>query len=166
MENYRQGDEVWKAVLLTVVCALIVMVILLLSSCRSSKQVEQHTVFVHDTVRTHVTDTVEKTRKVMVTDTVHHYEFHYVYPDSGGRLKEVHIYNNTEKVREVDSTHHYSSRIDSLQRAVNELRADSKELTVVKKVIPRWVWLICVLSVMMLFGYVFIVRKRIKRLIM
>lgn len=124
------------------VAVLITIILLSLCSC-STKQHVVETVYVHDTVFSHHTDTVVDVKIVHHTDTVRGHESHtYTINNVGDTVKEYHYFHEKETTKTVDSTYRYQAERDSLRQALHE--SQSKEKTVVKekKVMAWWGWLL------------------------
>lgn len=123
--------------LIAVLLWLAVMVaVFALCGC-TTKKVVTETIYVHDTLTVHKSDTIKDVVYKTHTDTVVEKEVHtYTLNNVGDTLKEIHHYHNTEKVIIVDSTDRYRSVIDSLRAVIDSQK--SKETVKTKERIPAW----------------------------
>ena len=139
------------ATILIIACILMAM-----CSCGSQKVVTE-TIFEHDTVTVHHSDTVKEVIYKSTVDTVTNTESHVYYLNNEGEpVKEIHHYHTIEKTNTVDSTYRYQAERDSLRQALREEKA--REKTVTKIQVP-WKWL-CMVLVAFFIAVVFIVRDR------
>lgn len=124
------------------VAVLITIILLSLCSC-STKQHMVETVYVHDTVFSHHTDTVVDVKIVHHTDTVRGHESHtYTINNVGDTVKEFHYFHEKETTNTVDSTYRYQAERDSLRHALHEEQSKEKTVVKEKKVMAWWGWLL------------------------
>ena len=124
------------------VAVLITIILLSLCSC-STKQHVVETVYVHDTVFSHHTDTVVDVKIVHHTDTVRGHESHtYTINNVGDTVKEFHYFYEKETTKTVDSTYRYKAERDSLRHALHEEQSKEKTVVKEKKVMTWWGWLL------------------------
>lgn len=107
---------------LLLLCAVIVAV---LSSCRTIKEIEYRDVYVHDTVtlKEVVHDSIEKI--VQKHDSIDHYIEKYIYVDENGVVHEREIERLTQYIRESETEFRqkeseYKERIAELERQLSE----------------------------------------------
>lgn len=120
----RQQNVMFRATI-----AVVGFIILsFLFGCKTTKKVTE-TVYTHDTLTVHHTDTVQEMKVKEVRDTVKQIERHtYTLNNMGDTIKEVHHYHDIMRTLIVDSTERYKAKMDSLQRLVDV----EKEKTVKK----------------------------------
>lgn len=124
------------------VAVLITIILLSLCSC-STKQHVVETVYVHDTVFSHHTDTVVDVKIVHHTDTVKGHESHtYTINNVGDTVKEYHYFHEKETTKTADSTYRYQAERDSLRHALHEAQSKEKIVVKEKKVMAWWGWLL------------------------
>lgn len=143
------------------VAVLITIILLSLCSC-STKQHVVETVYVHDTVFSHHTDTVVDVKIVHHADTVKGHESHiYTINNVGDTVKEYHYFHEKETSNTVDSTYRYQAERDSLRHALHEEQNKEKVVVMEKKVMAWWGWLIIgIMAGPCLMVAVFVIRKR------
>ena len=119
-DDYNPTSHTLTILMVLAVCVTVIL--MLLCSCKTTREVER--VYTHDTLYVHVHDT---TRQV---------EQHYItLNQAGDTIREIHHYHDTERTIIVDSTDRYKAKTDSLQRLLDRER--EKEKTVEKKE-PWW----------------------------
>ena len=152
MTKRQETGMAWlAATILIIACILMAM-----CSCGSQKVVTE-TIFEHDTITVHHSDTVKEVVYKSKVDTVTNTEVHtYTLNNVGDTVKEIHHYHIIEKTNTVDSTYRYQAERDSLRQALREEKA--REKTVTKIQVP-WKWLCMVLAAFFI-AVVFIVRDR------
>ena len=143
---------------------IIIILLLIIFSCKTRREVVRETVHDHDTVMVQKTDTFVEVKVKEVRDTVKQVEKHVITLNNvGDTIKEVHHYHDIMRTVIVDSTQRYQAKVDSLQKLVNHLRDTSK---VVKKgiVMPWWMGvaspLIIVLGIFLFYIVRYIASKR------
>ena len=152
MNEKRMTGMAWLLALWLVLA----MVFLAMCSCSTEKVITE-TIYEHDTVTVHHSDTVKEVVYKSKVDTVTNTEKHVYYLNNEGEpVKEIHHYHSVEKTNTVDSTYRYQAERDSLRQALREEKA--REKTVTKIQVP-WQWL-CMILVALFAAVVFIVRDR------
>lgn len=133
---------------------ILIIAIGALCSCTTKQKVVTEYVTVHDTIRTHHTDTLLDVRVVTHTDTIRQVECHTVTLKEGGdTLKEVHYYYDTQKTIIVDSTQRYKATVDSLRAALTTEQNKYKEVVKTRHVVKWWELLVIVgIVVALLYG--------------
>ena len=127
MNEKRMTGMAW----LLALWLILAMIFLAMCSC-GSKKVITETIYEHDTVTVHKSDTVKEVVYKSRVDTVTNTEVHtYTLNNVGDTVKEIHHYHNTQKVIVVDSTYRYRAERDSLQKAL--VAEKSKNEKVVKQ---------------------------------
>ena len=124
---------------------LLVLIIALtaLFGCTTKQKVQTEYVTVHDTIRTHKTDTLREVSYQVRVDTVKQVESHYITLNNvGDTIKEIHHYHDSEKVIVVDSTDRYKATVDSLRSALISEQSKYKEVVKTKSVVKWWEWLL------------------------
>ena len=121
---------------------LLFIALVVLMGCTTKQKVVTEYVTVHDTIRTHHTDTLLDVRVVSHTDTIRQVEWHNITLNNGGdTIKEVHHYYDRQTTTYIDSTYRYKAERDSLNKALHEEK--DKERVVVKKTSqPWWEWML------------------------
>lgn len=122
MNEKRETGMAWLA------ATILIIACILLSMCScTSKKVITETLYVHDTVTVHHSDTIKDVVYKSKTDTVVEKEVHtYTLNNIGDTIKEIHHYHNTEKVIVVDSTNRYKSIVDSLKAVIDKNKQETK----------------------------------------
>ncbi len=152
MNEKRMTGMAWLLALWLVLA----MVFLAMCSCSTEKVITE-TIYEHDTVTVHHSDTVKDIVVKTKTDTVKQIEQHFfTLNNEGDTVKEVHHYHTIEKTNTVDSTYRYQAERDSLRQALREEK--NREKTVTKIQVP-WQWL-CMILVALFAAVVVIVRDR------
>lgn len=148
---------------MAVIMGVVIMVVIALSalfSCTTKERVVTEYVTIHDTIRTHKTDTLREVSYKVRVDTVWQHETHTItLNNDGDTIREIHHYHDIEKVIVVDSTNRYVARIDSLQKALE--REKSKEVTKRKvplSAIARWV----IISALVLGIFIVVLKSKTK----
>lgn len=118
--------------------ALMLVLTVMLCSCATKKTVTE-TVYVHDTLRTHTTDTVKSERVVHTTDTlkIETQKVVTLIEREPGRIDTLRIDNSSDVYRStavVDSTARLRVAVDSLLKALDR----QHDKTTVKKTSPPW----------------------------
>lgn len=150
MNEKRMTGMAWLAALWLV----LVMIFLAMCSC-TTKKVITETIYEHDTVTVHQSDTVKEVVYKSKVDTVTNTEVHtYTLNNVGDTVKEIHHYHNKETVIVVDSTDRYKSIVDSLQAIVNKQHDKQEKVTKTKR---PWTDYIIVAAVLALAW--FLIRK-------
>ena len=128
MNSRRETGMAWlMAIGIAALAALILM-----ASCKTSKVITE-TVWEHDTLTVHHSDTVKEVVYKSRVDTVTNTEVHtYTLNNVGDTVKEIHHDHTYEKVIVVDSTDRYKSIVDSLQSIINH-QHDKQQKTVKKQ---------------------------------
>lgn len=129
MNSKRETGMAWlAATMLIIACILMAM-----CSC-GSKKVITETIWEHDTVTVHHSDTIKEVVYKSKVDTVTNTEVHtYTLNNVGDTVKEIHHYHNKEKVIVVDSTDRYKSIVDSLQAIINKQHEKQEKVTKTKR---------------------------------
>lgn len=129
MNEKRMSGMAW----LMALWIILVMIAMCLFSC-STKKVITETIYEHDTITVHHSDTVKEVVYKAKTDTVVEKEVHtYTLNNVGDTINEIHHYHNTEKVIIVDSTDRYKSVVDSLQRIIDKQHEKQEKVTKTKR---------------------------------
>lgn len=129
MNEKRMTGMAWLAAL----WLILAMIFLAMCSC-GSKKVITETIYEHDTVTVHHSDTIKEVVYKSKVDTVTNTEVHtYTLNNVGDTVKEIHHYHNKEKVIVVDSTDRYKSIVDSLQAIVNHQHDKQEKVTKTKR---------------------------------
>lgn len=154
-----------------------IVLLLIIFSCRTRKEVVTETIHTHDTVMVHKTDTVKEIKLkidsfidwkyITIFDTVYHEkEKELVLNEQGDTIKHKEKENLLHKTHENESMQHSESHSDSTSfyKAENErlrqalIKEQSKEKVIKKSIaIPWWAWVVSPLILLM--GGGFIVRK-------
>ena len=141
---------------------IILIIILSLCSC-STKQHVVETVYVHDTVFSHHTDTVVEVKIVHHTDTVRGHESHtYTINNVGDTVKEYHYFHEKETTNTVDSTYRYQAERDSLRHALMEEKQKTK-VVIKEKVSLKWLLISIAAAAIAVIGIIRDERNRIKK---
>ena len=134
MKNDDYNPTSHTLTILMVLAVCLAVILLLLCSCKTTREVEM--VYTHDTLYVHQSDTVRELKLLAVHDTTRQIEKHtYTINNVGDTIKEIHHYHDTERTIIVDSTDRYKAKNDSLQRLLNKEREKEK---VVEKKEPWW----------------------------
>jgi len=137
---------------MAVIVAVVLFLIILLTSCSTKKQVTEY-VTIHDTTIVTHTDTLRDVRVVTQRDTVTQREVHTItLNDVGDTIREIHHCHESERMIVVDSTDRYKAVVDSL-KAVLEQQKD--KVTVKEKPIIRW-WEYLIFGGLILFLLAFL----------
>lgn len=129
MNEKRMTGMAWLAALWLVLA----MIFLAMCSCTTKKFITE-TIYEHDTVTVHKSDTVKEVVYKSKVDTVTNTEVHtYTLNNVGDTVKEIHHYHNSEKVIVVDSTNRYKSIVDSLQAIINHQHDKQEKVTKTKR---------------------------------
>lgn len=140
----EERKETGFAVLFGMVLVLIIALTALFG-CKTKQKVLTEYITVHDTIRTHKTDTLREVSYQIRVDTIRQQETHTItINDVGDTVREIHHYHDTEKVILVDSTDRYKSVVDSLRAALNTEKQKQKEVIRTKNVVRWWEWLLIV----------------------
>ena len=127
-EDYNPTSHTLTILMVLAVCLAVIL--LLLCSCKTTREVER--VYTHDTLYVNHSDTVREVKVTHHTDTVKQIEKHtYTINNVGDTIREIHHYHDSERIIVVDSTDRYKAKNDSLQRLLDRER--NKEKTVEKK---------------------------------
>lgn len=144
----------------TIMWVIAIILLLIIFSCRTRKDVVTETIHTHDTVMVHKTDTVREIKLqidsfidwklVTIHDTVYHEkEKELVLNEQGDTIKHKEKENLWHKTHENQATQHSESHTDSTAyyKAENErlrqalVKEQSKEKIVKKSIaIPWWAW--------------------------
>ena len=131
------------AVISAVVIILLMSIICFLCGCTTKQKVVTEYVAVHDTIKTHHTDTIRDVRVVTLTDTVKYVEKHELTVNNvGDTIKEVHHYYDHQTTVIVDSTNYYKAECDSLKAALDKSQSKEKVIVKTKYVIRWWEWVV------------------------
>lgn len=129
MNEKRMTGMAW----LLALWLILAMIFLAMCSCGSEKVITE-TIYEHDTVTVHHSDTVKEVIYKSKVDTVTNTEVHtYTLNNVGDTVKEIHHYHNKEKVIVVDSTDRYKSIVDSLQAIINKQHEKQEKVTKTKR---------------------------------
>lgn len=129
MNEKRMTGMAW----LLALWLILAMIFLAMCSCGSEKVITE-TIYEHDTVTVHHSDTVKEVVYKSKVDTVTNTEVHtYTLNNVGDTVKEIHHYHNKEKVIVVDSTNRYKSIVDSLQAIINHQHDKQEKVTKTKR---------------------------------
>lgn len=125
-----------------------------LCSCTTKQKTVTEYVTVHDTIRTHKTDTLHDVKVVTLNDTVRIVEWHELtLNNDGDTIKEVHHYYDKQTTILVDSTNRYKATVDSLRAALTTEQNKYKEVVKTRHVVKWWEWLVIVgIVVALLYG--------------
>ena len=160
-----------KNVILWVIAIVLLLIIF---SCRTRKEVVTETIHTHDTVMVHKTDTVKEIKLqidsfidwkyITIFDTVYHEkEKELVLNERGDTIKQKEKENLWHKTHENEATQHSESHTDSTAyyKAENErlrqalIKEQSKEKVVKKSIaIPWWAWVVCPLILIVGLFYI------------
>lgn len=139
-ERKLTGFAVIMAIFLIVFIA-----VCMLCSCSTKQKTITEYVTVHDTIRTHKTDTLRDVKVVTLNDTVRIVEWHELtINNDGDTIKEVHHYYDKQTTILVDSTNRYKAVVDSLRSALTSEQNKYKEIVKTKHVIRWWEWLLII----------------------
>lgn len=123
---------------------ILAMIFLAMCSCSTEKVITE-TIYEHDTIMVHHSDTVKEVVYKSKVDTVTNTEVHtYTLNNVGDTIKEIHHYHNFEKVIVVDSTDRYKSIVDSLQAIIN--KQHNKQVIKTKRPWKDYVIVIAILA--------------------
>lgn len=132
-------------VMLLGIALMFAIAMMALCSCTTKQKVVTEYVTVHDTIRTHKTDTLREVSYQVRVDTVRQTETHTITLNNvGDTIKEIHHYHDTEKVIVVDSTDRYKAAVDSLRAALVSEQQKAKEVVKTRSVVRWWEWLLIV----------------------
>ena len=132
-------------VMLLGIALMFAIAMMALCSCTTKQKVVTEYVTVHDTIRTHKTDTLREVSYQVRVDTVRQTETHTITLNNvGDTIKEIHHYHDTEKVIVVDSTDRYKAVVDSLRAALVSEQQKTKEVVKTRSVVRWWEWLLIV----------------------
>lgn len=121
---------------MAVIVGVVLMLIILLTSCATKKQVTEY-VTIHDTTVVFRTDTLKDVRIVTHRDTVTQKEVHTITLNNvGDTLKEIHHYHDSERTIIVDSTNRFRAIVDSLRAVIQQQQ--NKVVVKEKPVISWW----------------------------
>ena len=127
-DDYNPTSHTLTILMVLAVCLAVIL--LLLCSCKTTREVER--VYTHDTLYVHQSDTVREVKLLAVHDTTRQVEQHYItINQAGDTIKEIHHYHDVQHTIVVDSTERYEAKTDSLQRLLDRER--NKEKVVEKK---------------------------------
>ena len=133
---------------MVVIFGMVLMLIIAISalcSCTTKQKVITEYVTVHDTIRTHHTDTIKDVKVVTHTDTIRQLETHTITLNNvGDTIREIHHYYDTQKTIIVDSTDRYRATVDSLRSALIKEQNKYKQVTKTKSVVRWWEWLLII----------------------
>jgi hypothetical protein len=130
---------------ITAIFLIVFIAVCMLCSCSTKQKTITEYVTVHDTIRTHKTDTLREVSYQVRVDTVRQVESHYITLNNvGDTIKEIHHYHDSEKVIVVDSTDSYKAVVDSLRSALTSEQNKYKEIVKTKHVIRWWEWLLII----------------------
>jgi hypothetical protein len=130
---------------ITAIFLIVFIAVCMLCSCSTKQKTITEYVTVHDTIRTHKTDTLREVSYQVRVDTVRQVESHYITLNNvGDTIKEIHHYHDSEKVIVVDSTDRYKAVVDSLRSALTSEQNKYKEIVKTKHVIRWWEWLLII----------------------
>lgn len=150
MNEKRMTGMAWLAALWLVLA----MIFLAMCSC-TTKKVITETIYEHDTITVHHSDTIKEVVYKSKVDTVTNTEVHtYTLNNVGDTVKEIHHYHNKEKVIVVDSTDRYKSIVDSLQAIINHQHDKQEKVTKTKRPWTDYV----IVAVVLAFA-LFLIRK-------
>jgi hypothetical protein len=132
-------------VMLLGIALMFAIAMMALCSCTTKQKVVTEYVTVHDTIRTHKTDTLREVSYQVRVDTVRQTETHTITLNNvGDTIKEIHHYHDSEKVIVVDSTDRYKAVVDSLRAALVSEQQKTKEVVKTRSVVRWWEWLLIV----------------------
>lgn len=140
-----EGKKLTGFVVIMAIFLIMFIAVCMLCSCSTKQKVVTEYVTVHDTIRTHKTDTLREVSYQVRVDTVRQVESHYITLNNvGDTIKEIHHYHDSEKVIVVDSTDRYKAVVDSLRSALTSEQNKYKEIVKTKHVIRWWEWLLII----------------------
>ena len=140
-----EGRKLTGFVVIMAIFLIVFIAVCMLCSCSTKQKTITEYVTVHDTIRTHKTDTLREVSYQVRVDTVRQVESHYITLNNvGDTIKEIHHYHDSEKVIVVDSTDRYKSVVDSLRSALTSEQNKYKEIVKTKHVIRWWEWLLII----------------------
>lgn len=113
-------------------------------SCTTKKEIvyESHTDTIynetHDTIHIFKCDTIKETQYITHVDTIKDVQIRTItLKESGDTIREVVNNNMYHYVYAKDSTDRYKSKVDSLQKAINELQKEKVNVVENKKVTKK-----------------------------
>lgn len=137
-----EGRKLTGFAVIAAIFLIVFIVVSMLCSCNTKQKTITEYVTVHDTIRTHKTDTLREVSYQVRVDTVKQVESHYITLNNvGDTIKEIHHYHDSEKVIVVDSTDRYKATVDSLRAALEREHNRVKEATRTKRIIPWYTWM-------------------------
>ena len=140
-----EGRKLTGFAVIMAIFLIVFIAVCMLCSCSTKQKTITEYVTVHDTIRTHKTDTLREVSYQVRVDTVRQVESHYITLNNvGDTIKEIHHYHDSEKVIVVDSTDRYKSVVDSLRSALTSEQNKYKEIVKTKHVIRWWEWLLII----------------------
>lgn len=140
-----EGRKLTGFVVIMAIFLIVFIAVCMLCSCSTKQKTITEYVTVHDTIRTHKTDTLREVSYQVRVDTVRQVESHYITLNNvGDTIKEIHHYHDSEKVIVVDSTDRYKAVVDSLRSALTSEQNKYKEIVKTKHVIRWWEWLLII----------------------
>jgi hypothetical protein len=138
-----EGRKLTGFVVITAIFLMLFIAVCALCSCTTKQKTVTEYVTVHDTIRTHSTDTLREVSYQVRVDTVRQTETHTITLNNvGDTIKEIHHYHDTEKVVVIDSTDRYRAVVDSLRAALITEQQKAKEVVRTKHVIRWWEWIL------------------------
>lgn len=140
-----EGRKITGFAVIMAIFLIVFIAVCMLCSCSTKQKTIMEYVTVHDTIRTHKTDTLREVSYQVRVDTVRQVESHYITLNNvGDTIKEIHHYHDSEKVIVVDSTDRYKAVVDSLRSALTSEQNKYKEIVKTKHVIRWWEWLLII----------------------
>ena len=150
-----EGRKLTGFVVIMGIFLMLFIAVCALCSCNTKQKTITEYVTIHDTIRTHKTDTLREVSYQVRVDTVRQVESHYItLNDVGDTIREIHHYHDSEKVIVVDSTNRYKAVVDSLQAALTKEQSKEKTVTKTKYLISWWEWMIFLFLVAAAIFYV------------
>ena len=140
-----EGRKLTGFVVIMAIFLILFIAVCMLCSCSTKQKTITEYVTVHDTIRTHKTDTLREVSYQVRVDTVRQVESHYITLNNvGDTIKEIHHYHDSEKVIVVDSTDRYKATVDSLRSALTSEQNKYTKIVKTKHVIRWWEWLLII----------------------
>lgn len=139
------GKQLTGFAVITAIFLIVFIAVSILCSCGTEEKTVTEYITIHDTIRTHKTDTLREVSYQVRVDTVRQTETHTITLNNvGDTIKEIHHYHDSEKVIVVDSTDRYKATVDSLRTALSQEKEKYKKVIKTKHVVKWWEWLLII----------------------
>ena len=170
-----EGRKLTGFVVIMGIFLMLFIAVCALCSCSTKQKTVTEYVTVHDTIRTHKTDTlieikavkeiVHDTTILQVRDTILHESGKVItLNEHGDTIREKSWDNLWQKIQEQlqsnhvevrsDSTDYYRARSDSLEAALHKEQSKYKEIVKTKHIVSWWEWMIFLLLIAAAIFYV------------